>query len=170
MKRIPGVVVGLVKDLQDPKGQGRIRVDYPWLPEEQRSGWASLSTPLAGKDRGLFFMPEPDDEVLVAFHQGDFCHAFIVGFLWNGVDKPPESKPGKRLLVTPGNHRLLFDDDDPKKIELTGASGHKVTIDGDTITLQMKQGKTKVTLTETSVKLEGGGRSLALDGGKVQIT
>jgi uncharacterized protein involved in type VI secretion and phage assembly len=170
MKRIPGVVVGLVKDLQDPKGQGRIEVQFPWLPNDQRSGWAVLSTPLAGKDRGLFFMPEQNDEVLVAFHHGDFSQPFIVGFLWNGVDKPPENRPGKRLLVTPGNHRMLFDDDDPKKIEITGASGHKVVIDGDTITLQMKQGQTKVTLTESSVKLEGGGRSLALDVGKVQIT
>lgn len=169
MKRIPGVVVGIVKDLADPKGQGRIQVDFPWLPQEQRSGWAPLATPLAGKNRGMFFMPEPEDEVLVAFHQGDFNHPFIVGFLWNGEDKPPETQSKKRLLVTPGGHRLLFDDDDPKKIELTGASGHKVTIDETTIALQMKLGATKVTLTDTSVKLEGGGRSLSLDGGKVQI-
>lgn len=170
MKRIPGVVVGVVKDLDDPKGQGRIQVEFPWLPKDQRSGWAPMSTPLAGKDRGMFFMPEPEDEVLVAFHQGDFGHPFIVGFLWNGEDKPPETKSKKRLLVTPGNHRLLFDDDDPKKIELTGASGHKILIDEDTITLQMKQGQTKVTLRESSIKLEGGGRTLALDSGKVQIS
>jgi uncharacterized protein involved in type VI secretion and phage assembly len=169
MKRIPGVVVGIVKDLEDPKGQGRIQVDFPWLPKEQRSGWAPLATPLAGKDRGMFFMPEPEDEVLVAFHHGDFNHPFIVGFLWNGEDKPPETKSKKRLLVTPGGHRLLFDDDDPKKIELTAASGHKVVIDETTIALLMKAGTTKLTLTETSIKLQGGGRSLSLDAGKVQI-
>jgi uncharacterized protein involved in type VI secretion and phage assembly len=169
MKRIPGVVVGIVKDLVDPKGQGRIQVDFPWLPKDQRSGWAPLATPLAGKDRGMFFMPEPEDEVLVAFHQGDFNHPFVVGFLWNGEDKPPATQSGKRLLVTPGGHRLLFDDDDPKKVELTAASGHKMVLDGTSITLQMNAGATKVTLTDTSVKLEGGGRSLALDGGKVQI-
>lgn len=169
MKRIPGVVVGIVKALEDPKGQGRIQVSFPWLPDGQRSGWAPLATPLAGKDRGMFFMPEPEDEVLVAFDQGNFNHPFVVGFLWNGEDKPPATQSRKRLLVTPGGHRLLFDDDDPKKIELTAASGHKMTIDETTIVLQMKAGSTKVTLTDTSIKLEGGERSLALDGGKVQI-
>jgi uncharacterized protein involved in type VI secretion and phage assembly len=167
MKRIPGVVVGIVKDLKDPKGQGRIGVDFPWLPQEQRSGWAPLSTPLSGKDRGMFFMPEPEDEVLVAFLHGDFAHPYIVGFLWNGNDKPPANDPKQRLLVTPGNHRLLFDDGSPKKIELTAASGYQILLDDQTI--QVTVGASKVTIRESSITLEGGSRKLSLDGGKVQI-
>ena len=53
--------------------------------------WAAMASPLTGKDRGMFFMPEKDDEVLVAFEQGNFAHPYILGFLWNGADTPPES-------------------------------------------------------------------------------
>ena len=56
-----------------------------------RSAWAPVAAPLAGKKRGAFFMPELGDEVLVAFEHGDFDHPFIIGFLWNGVDTPPET-------------------------------------------------------------------------------
>jgi phage protein D len=35
-------------------------------------------------DAGLFFLPEIDDEVLVAFEQGDLARPFVVGSLWNG--------------------------------------------------------------------------------------
>jgi len=170
MKRIAGVVVGIVKNLNDPKGQGRIGVEFPWLQDGLQSGWAPLATPLAGKNRGLFFMPEPEDEVLLSFHHGDFNQPFILGFLWNGEDKPPESNSQKRLLVTPGGHRLLFDDEDPKSIQLTAASGHQVLLDEQTITLQMKSNATKVTLRDDSITLEGGSRKLALSGGKVQIS
>ena len=46
---------------------------------------------MAGKERGYWFMPEVDDEAIVAFEHGDFDHPFVVGFLHNGVDTPPDS-------------------------------------------------------------------------------
>ena len=110
---------------------------------------------------------ENDDEVLVAFQHGDFAHPYIVGFLWNGNDKPPESDPKKRLLVTPGNHRLLFDDGNPKKIELTAASGYQLLLDDQQV--QVTVGASKVTIRESSITLEGGLRKLSLAEGKVQI-
>ena len=79
MKRYPGVVTGIVKNLSDPEGQGRIELVFPWLSDSVRSSWAPVASMLAGKDRGAFFMPEIDDEVLVAFEHGDMNHPFIVG-------------------------------------------------------------------------------------------
>ena len=45
---------------------------------------------MAGKERGFWYMPEVGDEALVAFELGDFDHPFVVGFLHNGVDTPPD--------------------------------------------------------------------------------
>jgi uncharacterized protein involved in type VI secretion and phage assembly len=59
---------------------------------------------LAGKQRGVFFMPEIDDEVLVALST-QFHHPYIVGYLWNGVDMLPESDLANRDQ-TPGGHTL----------------------------------------------------------------
>src|SRR5579871_7056394 len=64
MNKAHGVAVAIVKDLNDPLGEGRIGLQYPWLPDNTTSGWAPMTTPLAGNNRGMFFMPEQDDEVL----------------------------------------------------------------------------------------------------------
>ena len=47
--------------------------------------------PMAGKERGAYFLPEVDDEVLVAFERGDMRFPYVVGSLWNGKDKAPAS-------------------------------------------------------------------------------
>src|SRR5207253_6104425 len=62
MKRISGVMIGIVKDLQDPKGEGRIELEFPAMPGGPKSSWAPVATPLAGKERGAFLMPEVEDE------------------------------------------------------------------------------------------------------------
>ena len=176
MSRFPGVVIGIVKSLDDSEGEGRIQVEFPWLGESQRSAWAPVAAPMAGNGRGVFFMPELDDEVLVAFEQGDFDHPFIVGFLWNGVDRPPESDHKNRVILTPGGHTLRFEDgDNAKKIIIRSNDGHEIVLDdtpaGQTITLKTK-GNQRVILDDKdqSIQLQGGGRILALRGGQVQIT
>lgn len=169
-----GVVLGVVRSLDDPLGQGRIQLDFPWLSDTQRSAWASVAAPMAGKSRGQFFMPEPHDEVLVAFAHGDFAHPYIVGFLWNGVDTPPESNPKNRIIMTPGGHTLRFEDGDgAKKIVLRSNGGHEVVLDdtAQSVTVQTAGGQSLVLEDKgPSIRLQGGGRSLALQGGMVSIT
>lgn len=130
MRTIPGVVVGIVKDLNDTSGHGRIKVEFPWLGG-QRSAWAPIAVSLAGKRRGAFFMPEVDDEALVAFEQGDFDHPFIIGFLWNGVDKPPDDgiDTKVRRLRTVSGHIVEFDDRAGQErilIQSKDNSGHQI--------------------------------------------
>jgi uncharacterized protein involved in type VI secretion and phage assembly len=176
VKRISGVVVGIVKSLQDDGGQGRIQLQFPHLPGSPKSAMAPVAAALAGKNRGAFFMPEIDDEVLVSFEQGDINHPYIVGFLWNGVDTPPESDPKNRVLLTPGGHTLRFEDGDgSKKVVLQSSSGHKITLDdtqaGQTMTLETKGSQT-VTLNDVkqSITLSGGGRMITMSDGMVQIS
>src|SRR5215510_12918555 len=87
--RVYGVVIGTVTDNKDPGGLGRVKLRFPWLVEDDESDWAPLATLMAGNQRGSFFLPEVDDEVLVAFFHGDPRYPFVLGSLWNGQDKPP---------------------------------------------------------------------------------
>ena len=84
MKRLSGVVVGVVTDTEDPEGLGRVRVSFPWLGAAPQSSWCRVATPLAGDGHGVWFSPELDTEALVAFEHGDFNHPYVLGYLWNG--------------------------------------------------------------------------------------
>src|SRR4051794_3543229 len=143
---VPAVVTE-VKD--DPDSLSRVKVKFPWLDETFSSDWARVVFPGAGADRGLAWMPEIDDEVLVCFEQGDFRRPYVLGGLFNGVDLPKDAdslvdaadgKIGVRAFTTRVGHSLQFTDSDSGKgIKLaTGgeqvesleldAAGHTITI------------------------------------------
>lgn len=139
--RIPGVVVGIVKDLNDPEQQGRIKLEFPWLSDTERSSWAPVAAFLAGKDRGGYFMPEIGDEVLVAFERGDFDHPFIIGFLWNGADPPPSNDPNLRLFRSVNGHEIgIYDPDvaggDRGYIRIKDAHGNVIELANAQITIR----------------------------------
>ena len=175
MKRYPGVVTALVKNLDDPDGLGRIELQFPWLSDSVRSSWAPVAAPLAGKDRGAFFMPEIDDEALVAFEHGDVNHPLIIGFLWNGVDTPPETTNQNRVIKTPGGHQLRFEDKNgEKKVILKSNGGHQIEIDdaAETVTIKTNSGNQFVVLNDAnkSTTVRGGGRLIEMANGKIQMS
>lgn len=87
---LPYAVVGIVTDNVDPDELGRIQVKFPTLHDEPLSFWLRQISPNAGKERGLYALPEIDDEVLVIFMQGSHDVGVIIGQFWNGVDIPPQ--------------------------------------------------------------------------------
>jgi len=125
---IPGVVVGVVTNNQDPDGMGRVKVRLPALSDNDESNWARIAAPMAGKDRGIYFLPEIDDEVLVGFEHGNPSFPFILGALWNGQDSPPaKNEDGKndvRVIKSRSGHVIrLTDKDTEAKIEIIDSSG-----------------------------------------------
>lgn len=157
MKTIPGVVQGLVTNVNDPSGLGRVQLEFRWLDDNYRTAWAPIATPLTGALRGQFFMPEVGDEALLAFEHGDFDHPFVVGFLWNGVDTPPESEVKNRVIKTPGGHTLRFEDKDgAKKVVLKSNDGHHVTLDdaGHEITVSDSDGRNRMVIQITNGKIK----------------
>ena len=130
-----GVTVGIVTNNQDPENLGRVKVKYPWLSEKEESHWARVLTPMAGKDRGIYFLPEVDDEVLLAFEQGDINFPYILGALWNGKDKPPakntDGKNNQRLIKSRSGHQIVFDDTKGKEqiVIQDKTEKNKITID-----------------------------------------
>ncbi|MGC1375571.1 MAG: VgrG-related protein [Anaerolineales bacterium] len=123
--KMAGVVIGVVTDINDPQKFGRVKVKYPWLPPdgsaELSSNWARLIAPGAGKDRGIFFVPEVNDEVMIAFEQGDVNHPYVVGALWSDKNQPPKGDGGdavdgkvtnQRIVRSRSGHVIIFDDAD----------------------------------------------------------
>jgi uncharacterized protein involved in type VI secretion and phage assembly len=86
-------------------------------------------------------MPEIDDEALVAFEHGDFHHPFILGFLWNGADRPPTDDPKKRLIRSLNGHEIEIYDPgiaagDRGYIRLKDAHGNEIELSNARITIR----------------------------------
>lgn len=117
--RAPGLVTGIVTNVDDPDGLGRVRLRYPWLDGQFESDWARVVHVGAGNGRGLQVLPEVDDEVLVGFEHGDRRSAFVLGGLYNGVDAPPRDRPvassgavDVRVWRSRTGHEVVLDDTD----------------------------------------------------------
>ena len=166
-KRINGIVTGIVTNNRDEEGLGRIKVNFPWLSEENETDWAKVMSFIAGKERGGFFLPEVGDEVLVAFEQGDINYPYVIGALWNNKDKPPETnsdgKNNIRKIRSRSGHEIIFNDDDnskQEKIEIHTNGGHKILLDDsagqEKIEIIDKTGSNKMTIdsVQNSISIE----------------
>ncbi len=173
MGRIAGVVTGKVINVNDPEGYGRVQVSFPSMGGQNEGYWSPVATLMTGGGRGSWFMPVEGDDVLVAFDQEDVGSSYILGYLWNGQDKPPDTDPANRIIVTPGGHTLRFEDGDSKKVILKSNGGHTLEFDdsGPTVTLKSNGGQT-ITLNDSdgSITLRGGQRILAMSNGTVNIS
>lgn len=126
--RFHGVVVGIVTNNRDPEAMHRVKVRFPWLGGDDESNWARVASPMAGNDRGLYCLPEVDDEVVVAFEHGRIDRPYVLGALWNGRDAPPETnRDGRndaRTFKSRSGHVIRLDDrDGDETIEIVDRSG-----------------------------------------------
>ena len=116
--------VAKVVDNRDPKNMGRVKVQFVWQqledhPQDKTSGWLRVQTPHAGsseivaKDRGFFFIPEIDDQVMVGYEYGDPDRPFVMGSLYhvNNTDGMVGENTLKALRTRSG-HILEFNDDE----------------------------------------------------------
>ncbi|NWJ45562.1 MAG: VgrG-related protein [Chloroflexi bacterium] len=178
-----GVVIGIVTNLNDPDNLGRVKIKFPWLPQADgqdiESNWARVAMPMAGNNRGFFFMPEVNDEVLVAFEQGDLQHPYIIGALWNGKDAPPELSQAlssgvvkQRLIKSKSGHIITLDESDDKpKISIVDKTGsNKIIIDSqnNTITIESKD-KISITSTTKDIELKAAAGKVTLDAKEIEI-
>jgi phage protein D/phage baseplate assembly protein gpV len=84
-----GLVQGIVSDIDDPEKLGRVRFQLPWMDEAFISAWAPVVQLGAGLDRGTLFLPEVHDVVLIGFEHGSIDRPYVIGGLYNPIDKPP---------------------------------------------------------------------------------
>lgn len=181
-RRFYGVAVGIVTSNLDPLG--RVKVRMPWFSGTEESAWARVAVPMAGLNRGTYFIPQVDDEVLLAFEHGDIRHPYIIGSVWSVQDLPPESLPTdpiqKRAIKTVAGHEIAFDDAlqsltiitssqqkieiDPQKIEISNTAGtHKITIDNAALSITIEA-------TAGNIQLKAPAGRITLQGAQVEIT
>lgn len=140
---VNGLVVGRVTNNTDPNGQAKVEVEFTSLNSSAPRRWCSVASVCAGGDRGIFFMPENDDEVLVAFDHGDFDHAFIIGYPWNPVQMPPSAHPGERMIRSREGHTIRFVDSAESggnrgALIIEDAHGNVITMTNGVMTINAK--------------------------------
>ena len=181
-KRVYGLVIGTVTNNQDPDGLMRVKVRFPWLSDSDESAWARLVSPMAGNGRGFMYLPEVDDEVAVAFENGDIEHPYVVGALWNGQDSPPigqndalgaGGQVNKRVIKSRAGHTILLDDSPGgEEITIVDKTGsNKIVFHSPDNSLQIKvdgdmkiEAQGKISLKANTGLEVDGGSSLSFKG------
>jgi|GEM_PF-947131 len=137
-------LMAIVTDNNDPEMRGRVKVKFPMKSAsggDLVSPWLRTTSGYAGSNRGIYFVPEVDDEVLVGFEMGDSNMPVVLGSLWNGADKPPQSaiNPGgddgelskndNKVLYTRAGHQIILSDKDGAgKIKIIDRTGKNTMI------------------------------------------
>ena len=147
-----GVEVGIVTNVKDDQKLGRVKVCFPRLPGKPESDWVRVVQPAAGAGRGFYWIPEVNDEVLVAFERGEAHRPYVVGALWNGKDKPMKDaytdENTTRMIQTKSGHQIILDDKkDAEKIIISDKSGKR------TMTFDVKNKKFLIEAKEGDVEI-----------------
>ena len=105
----------------DPKGLGRVRVQFIWQKElsgdDGKTPWIRVSSHSGGGDKGLYIIPEKGDRVLVAFEHSHPERPFVFSSVYHGASKPEHHDPQnlKKALKTKGGHQILMNDEKGKE-------------------------------------------------------
>ncbi len=175
----PPMFTAIVSNIEDPDGLGRVKVKTPWS-DQQESFWARVVAPGNGSERGTMFLPEVDDEVLVAFERGNPEVPLVLGGLWNGKDKPPlpgsdavkDGKVQQRIIKSRSGLTVLLDDkQNEESVQIVLVDG-KTMIDlrggnKPVITINSENG-IKITATE-SIELDAGKDLTMKAGGNIKL-
>jgi uncharacterized protein involved in type VI secretion and phage assembly len=141
---IRGVSVGVVAQNKDPEGLGRVKIQFPWRENPDESHWARVAVPMAGKDRGTWFLPEVGDEVLVACDAERVEHPYVLGSLWNGQEPPPETNADGRndirKIRSRSGHEIIFDDGAKGRIDIHLSDNKRVRMDPDGLLISDDKG------------------------------
>ncbi|MES2555165.1 MAG: type VI secretion system tip protein VgrG [Bacteroidota bacterium] len=177
---IKGLHVGVVTQLQeDPDGEDRILVKIPIINSEEQGIWCRVSTLDAGENRGSFFRPEIEDEVIVGFINEDPNQGIVLGMMNSSAKPAPivaADDNHEKGFVTRSEMKFMFNDD-KKSVTIETPAGKKFTMDEDkgVITLEDEH-KNIITMDDKGIKIESAGeigikatKDLKLEGMNINI-
>ena len=122
---------GMVTDNHDPKGLGRIRVKFHWMNGAEKTPWIRVTSPHGGGGKGMFFIPEVGEEVIVGFEGDSPTKPYVVGTVYHGKASNTFGNGGndvKALQTRSGNKVVMNDADGSVFVEDKG--GNSILIDG----------------------------------------
>jgi len=144
------LVIGTVTNIKDPDEKGKIRVQFTGLSDKDESAWARLVSIGGGKKRGMVFIPEVGDEVLVGFENGDIRQPVVFGGLFGAkLDIPKwdvtDGKVSARRITSRQGHYVELADGENEtsnhiELMLTGEK-HKLRLGEDRFDLELPAGK-----------------------------
>ncbi|CAB4677651.1 unannotated protein [freshwater metagenome] len=193
--KLNGVYPAIVTDVEDPEFLGRVLLSFPWLSETFVSTWARVVQQGAGEGLGMQIMPEPTDEVLVAFENGQLDSPYVLGGLYSadrlGAVPAAELIEGTtmvRAFTSREGHQLLFNDnpDDSSLtiqttfgascivrlspetgISITTIEGQPIIINSDAEVTVNSEGAVVINASEVTLSGEG---AVEINGADVSIT
>ena len=155
---IKGLQIAKVLQLEnDPEGEDRILVKIPIIDNSSNGTWVRIACLDAGKDRGSFFRPEIDDEVIVGFINNDPRHAIMLGMLNSSAKPAPLTATDandEKGFFTRSNMRVHFNDA-KKIITIDTPAGNSIVLDEDGSKIEIKdQNANKITMDSSGIKLD----------------
>lgn len=134
----------VVTDNYDQKGLGRVRVRFHWMEDSEKSPWLRVTSPHGGGSKGMFFMPEVGEEVIVGFEGDSPVKPYVIGTVYHGKAKTDfgnDQNDVKALQTRSGN--LIVMNDKEGSVHIADAKGNDMLIDGN--------GNVKITATDSIV-------------------
>jgi len=170
---IKGLHVGIVTQLEaDPNGEERILVKIPIINNEEQGIWCRVASPDAGDNRGFYFRPEIEDEVIIGFINEDPNNAIVLGTLYSSGKPSPITASDdnhQKGIVTRSEMKVLFDDE-KKSIEIETPAGKKITLDEDKgVIIIEDENSNVITIDSKGIKLESAGNIELKATGDVKI-
>lgn len=173
-----GVQLAQVVSLDDPERQNRVKVRLAAVSGTSNQDgeiFARIATLFAGDNRGAFWMPDVGDEVVVAFVQGDSRMPIVIGGLWNGASRSPETlEPSNNLKVVRsrnGNRIVLDDTRGREKVIIETPAGNRITLSdggGSAVTIEDRHGNT-TTMAGGGVTVRTGSK-LTIEASQIEVT
>jgi phage protein D/phage baseplate assembly protein gpV len=159
-----GIYPAIVTDNADPDKLNRVKLKYPWFDDGVQSDWARVVTLGAGDEMGMHWLPEINDEVLVAFEHGNFNHPYVLGGVHSQKLKPSSESQAdkaidKRVMKSRTGHMIIMDDTSgQEKITIQSKDGHVFTIDdaNKSIAINSNGGR--------HIKIDDSGNKITIDG------
>ncbi|MBQ0155266.1 MAG: type IV secretion protein Rhs [Bacteroidales bacterium] len=141
--------MAVVCDNNDPSGLGRVQVQFDW---QKRAGkttnWIRVQTPDAGgsgmANRGLVFIPEVGDQVMVGYEFGDPSRPYVMGSVFSGSNgKGGGNENNVKSILTKSGHQIVFnDDDDDWGISISDKNGNVIKLDTKSKNITLSAGET----------------------------
>jgi Rhs element Vgr protein len=156
---IHGLQIGIVTALEDPDGENRIQLKCPMIDKDAEGIWARIASLDAGNERGAFFLPEIEDEVIVGFINDNPNDAIVLGMLNSSAKPAPLTAAdanNEKGFVTREKIKFIFNDE-KKSVVLETPAGKKITVDEDAGVIKLEdENSNKITMDPDGIKMESG--------------